>query len=485
MTAPIDQMKYSQPMRRYVWFLGLISSLLFHAPLQAEDFDSLIARARQQAQAEQFLDCLATAQDAVKADPQNYKGYYYAALALYRDDKLEEAQPFLEQARAKAGSESQATVGKLAEAIGYRRTALVEIKAGDDAMNDGLAGKAAQAYQRAWEAGRLNPAIGLKAANLYAERLNAPLAAAQILRQILDKFPNSKPGEDAAGLLAKLGPVLATTAQAYLQQAGRAEHDNKKSLLEKAVAADPNLTPAYFSLASLAAQDNDSSEMYVALRELAKRGALDVPRLSAAGFERFYGEDAFQQFVRDALGEAALQEVKGLVEAEIQKQRRQQAEHERPYQVVKVLQENAIRQSVGHWELAGDSPKGFLTIERTDAGKLSCSGQISYKYNKSQKRETLKVTGASELSMWCQGKQETLAEAISNGAVPLWDLSLFRPTFKVELYGDFHLAIAKANPVMLQLSTVETASGEEVLSIECGKLPDTDNLVLRRVVKQP
>src|SRR5438093_1495899 len=99
---------------------------LLCAAVRAEDFDTLIIRARQQVEASQFLDCLVTAQQAIKENRQSFKGYYYAAFALYREDKLDEAQPFLEQAKAAASVENSATVDKLSQAIGFCRTSLAE-----------------------------------------------------------------------------------------------------------------------------------------------------------------------------------------------------------------------------------------------------------------------------------------------------------------------------------------------------------------------
>lgn len=431
----------------------------------AQDFDSLILRARQQVEAGRFLDCLATAQQAIKDSPQNFKGYYYAGYALYKTEELGEAEKLVQQAKARAPDESKATVEKLAQAIAWRKTALAETKAGDAALEEGLPGKAAQAYQRAWQAGNLDAAFGLKAANLFAERLGEPATAAKILREVVGKFPNSAPGEAAASLLVKLTPDLNKAAKESYDEAQRSTGGDRKKLLEQALEADPNFTPAYFQLAEIAAIGNDSAALYNALKRLSKNGELNVNYLTDNQAYRKVLEDvSFQNFIEEALGTEQSRRLKMIVNSKkeedrrlqdarerVEKQRESQLQAERDFNQRKQRErqdafdsfkqtlDGAVRRAIGRWEVVPDkdhkSPKGYLTFQRDSDGRLSCTGEVSVKNGIT--RYSCKVTSVSSPQIFRREKAITALDLLDESGWFERDWLSSAPIIEAKLQGEF------------------------------------------------
>jgi len=278
-------------------------------------------------------------------------------------------------------------VDGLVQAIGYRRTELVEIKAGDAAVDEGLAGKAAAAYQRAWQAGSLNPAIGMKAANLFAGRLNDPLSAARISRQIVSKFPDSEPGGEAANLLARLGPSLRKAADELYQEAWQAKGDRKKELFLRSIEADPNHFESYYRLAEIAAESGDEYSMYSALKELTKRGMLKTGYLAADDVYGKYLHDAtFQKFIGESLGQQELQSLIGLVD-EQQKRRdsekaKDRAQFEADRARINEAFERIEKNNARAWDCryyVGSRKGGTIVIQYTPDSGLICSGEFRQK----------------------------------------------------------------------------------------------------------
>lgn len=132
-------------------------------PVWAADYASLVSEAREQLQNERFVEALATAKDAVRANPNDYKGHYYVAMAYMGLDRFDDAEAAVTRSLSHAPESAMPGVQKLASAIKVRRQGTGSLQAADAALADGLAGKAARLYEQAWSAGRDNPELGLKA----------------------------------------------------------------------------------------------------------------------------------------------------------------------------------------------------------------------------------------------------------------------------------------------------------------------------------
>ena len=129
-------------------------------------------------------EAFARAKESVRQDPQNYRGHVYVALAHLGLEQLDAAAEAAGRALALAPAAAKSQVLKLVETIRVRR----ELAAGDQAaavaLAEGQTAKAAKLYEAAWRATPQNAAPGLTAAELYTLRLNQPVNAARLLREM-------------------------------------------------------------------------------------------------------------------------------------------------------------------------------------------------------------------------------------------------------------------------------------------------------------
>ena len=152
--------------------------------LGAQDAAAAIRQAKGFLEEDKFLDGLGAAQEAVRAAPQNYLGHYYVAYAQLGLSQYESAAAAANRALGLAPADSKEGVAKLVEAIKLRSQAGGITKAAEEALSEGLNAKAARLYEQAWNAGRDNPELGLKAAEIYMGALKQPLDAGRVLQQV-------------------------------------------------------------------------------------------------------------------------------------------------------------------------------------------------------------------------------------------------------------------------------------------------------------
>lgn len=305
--------------------LGLLAipiALIASLPASAQDYPSLISKAREQLEAEQFVEGLATAKRAIKLRPKDHKGYYYAALALYKADQPEEAEPFLAPCRTYCPPANLPAVERLAKAVTGRRKAMVAIKAGDEAVQAGFIAKAAQSYQAAWEADDQGPEMALKAAGLYADRLSQPTTAAPILREVVAKKSPSPAADSARAKLASMASTLNKIARESYEAAMASTGEARVKLLKETLRADPEHVEAYAQLTYRAALLDDGPTLEWGLQELAKRNALSVRWLAVnEGFAPHLKDPAFLTLLGNILGPAKVQELQARVADSQQKRR--------------------------------------------------------------------------------------------------------------------------------------------------------------------
>lgn len=294
--------------------LALSISLTTVLPASAQDHAGLLRKAREQLEAEQFVEGLATAKLAIKLRPKDHKGYYYAALALYKADQPEEAEPFLGPCRAYCPPANLSAVERLAKAVTGRKKALVAIKTGDEALAQGLVAKAAQSYQQAWEADDQSPDVALKAAGLYADRLGQPTSAASILREVIARKAPSPAADSAQTKLTAMAQGLRKIAKDTFDSAMASTGETRGKLLKETLRADPEHVEAYAQLTYRAALLADKPTMEWGLQELAKRNALNVRWLAVnEGFALYIEDPAFLTLLGNILGPEKVQELRARV----------------------------------------------------------------------------------------------------------------------------------------------------------------------------
>ena len=284
--------------------LILACLLLGSAPAWAADYASLVSQARTQLQNERYIEALAAAKDAVRANPNDYKGHYYLAMAYLGMDRFDDAETAVKRAQTLVQDNARAGVQKLADTIQSRRAGTGSVQAAEAALADGLTGKAARLYDQAWRAGQDNYELGLKAADLYANRLKQPVDAGRVLRQVIQSAKGGSAADRAAGELSKLADTLMKIAQGHAATAARQQGEDALRSLQLAEEADPGYLPIHHTRARLAAQGGDAEALMGAIKELARRDAAKPKTLSnLPNMAQWLEQPAFAEFMTDLLGD--------------------------------------------------------------------------------------------------------------------------------------------------------------------------------------
>jgi formylglycine-generating enzyme required for sulfatase activity len=296
----------------YLLSLILIVPALFALTVRAQQdpYERAIERADNFTRQGQFVEALAAAQAAINLNPNRFQGHYYAAFALYRRGLLDEAEPIAKRALELAPAESRPDAQRLVDAITKRRTFAAQVQAADQALNDGLIAKAAAAYTKAWEAVPESQDIGLKAAQLWSERLGNHVAAAPILSAIVASPTDPQVVPKATEMLQRLQPLLRGAFDEQLQNGQRllaqGQLDDALKALRLAALAQPDRQEPHLHLARIYAKRNDWPSTRNELSQMLKKGRVSISDISSyPEFDSLSREARFLAFIGDALGEDA------------------------------------------------------------------------------------------------------------------------------------------------------------------------------------
>jgi formylglycine-generating enzyme required for sulfatase activity len=308
-----------RPQRKIAYLLSLIFIVpaLFALTVRAQQdpYERAIERADNFTRQGQFVEAPAAAQAAIGLNPNRFQGHYYAAFALYRRGLLDEAEPIAKRALELAPPESKPDAQRLVDAIAKRRTFAAQVQAADQALNDGLIAKAAAAYTKAWEATPESQDIGLKAAQLWSERLGNHVAAAPILSAIVASPTDPQVVPKATEMLQRLQPLLRGAFDEQLQNGQRllaqGQMDDALKALNLAALAQPDRQEPHLHLARIYAKRNDWQSARNELGQMLKKGRVTAADLSKHSEFLALAQDArFISFIGDALGEEAAKELR-------------------------------------------------------------------------------------------------------------------------------------------------------------------------------
>ena len=270
---------------------------------RAEDASPMITQAKNFLQDERYLDALASAKDAVRADPENYQAHFYVGMAHLALEQFDAAAEAAGKALALAPEAGKPGVTKLVETIKTRRQGAGTAQQAAAALADGMAAKAARLYEQAWNAAQDNPELGLKAADLYAHQLGQPLAAARVLRQV-QRVASGDALASAEAVLKEISAPLHQSAVDEVAAANAASDPaEQQSHLQKAEEADPDYAEIYTLRAQFAALGDSVEALQAAITGLA-RHKLATPKLLAKlpNFARWLDNLAFKEFLSDIIG---------------------------------------------------------------------------------------------------------------------------------------------------------------------------------------
>lgn len=253
-----------------VFCASLLALFMAFTDARATDYDGLIAQARAHLEGGRVVDALAASNEAVKLNPADFKGHYYGAMALMSLGRFDDSEAAAAQALTLAPEAGRPAVVKLRDTVKARKDGDAAEQVASSALAEGLFGKAAPAYERAWLAGRTRPEFGLKAADLYANRLKSPIDAGRVLRQVITAVPGRPEAEVAQTELTKIAPALRTIAQEHVGAARNSSGDEALRRLALAEAADPDFPDIFIQRARVVASGNNVEAMRGALKDLAR-----------------------------------------------------------------------------------------------------------------------------------------------------------------------------------------------------------------------
>jgi chromosome segregation ATPase len=198
-------------------------------------FDQLISSVDKLTKQGQYVPALALANKAVKIKPDDYRGHYYVAFALFKTNMLAEAEPVAVKSRELAPPEETANVERLVTAITSARLAQQIIATAEKALNDNDFETAAAQYEKAYEAVPAREELGFKAAEIYLQ-LKKPEKSLEISRQVLLKTATPITTSRANDLIAKAEAMQNQFAEERRLQAEKEERARQQQQAREAQA---------------------------------------------------------------------------------------------------------------------------------------------------------------------------------------------------------------------------------------------------------
>jgi tetratricopeptide (TPR) repeat protein len=263
-----------------------------------------------------YVEALAAAQDAVRANPADHSAHYYVAMAFTGMKQFDAADREAAIALRQAPEAERATVQKLVDSIAAMRRGTGSLAQADAALAEGLNAKAASLYVEAWNVGRDNPAAAMKAADLYATKLGRPQDAADLLRQVVRSAPGTGEAEEAAAALAKLQPTLADAARQLVASARTLPAAEAEQALLQAEKADPTIADIYLVRAAYASRGTDYASVSRAMKALSARGLADTKTIAGLpGIGRWLDNPPFRELLLEIGGEALVAALKPFSDA--------------------------------------------------------------------------------------------------------------------------------------------------------------------------
>ena len=151
--------------------------------------------------------------------------------------------------------------------------------------SDGLFAKAAREYTNAWDGFEVNGVklreeAGLKAAHLWAERVQTPVESARILNYIIIHPQDLTVLQQAKDLLASLKPTLEQIYSDILKAGqdplAQGQMDDALKALTIAAQAKPRSQEVHLSLARLYTMKKDLQSAIVEASLAVKAGTIDI-----------------------------------------------------------------------------------------------------------------------------------------------------------------------------------------------------------------
>lgn len=273
----------------------------------AADFDQAIASGKSSLEAGKIDEALSQFQYAVMLDGNQYVGFFYLAVATFRVGDHAAALEYGTAAVATAKGADKRRAQELLDAIRKAKETEELSRQGDDAQGKGLNAKAADSYARAFQLSPDRGDLGLKAAMLYANRLNRLLDAAVLYQGVFES--GDATAADKAGY--ELGALHESLQKLYRDELPPAAKRGDAAVLEKLCKAFPLEAQPRVEMAVVKASKGDSAAVVHWLGEAVKLGASYDEVKARTVFLDLWEKDgsAIKTFIGDAFGAPAREDM--------------------------------------------------------------------------------------------------------------------------------------------------------------------------------
>ncbi|GAB1489550.1 hypothetical protein MASR2M8_20030 [Opitutaceae bacterium] len=243
-------------------------------------------------------------QEATLANPDNFEGYFYLAVASYRKGDFTAAAEYADLALARAPEGEKGQIGEMINVIAHRREAEDTERQGEEALAKGLRAKAADLFRQAYELSPRNGPVGLKAAALYADTLKRLLEAAALWRKIAANADEASAGT-AHQELTRRTPELEKLFNEQLDGAQALLNKDDTSTLERLIEIFPDRWEPHLALGAYLVDEGKYEE---GVEHLGRASALGIDLNQIKFNKRLVwtfnrdNADVFRTFIEDAFG---------------------------------------------------------------------------------------------------------------------------------------------------------------------------------------
>lgn len=321
--------------------------VLVSASFAQAKYEELMDKADSLVKSGNFVEAFSVAQEGIKLDANQFTAYYYAAFSLYKRGLLAEAEPFAKDAVFRATVTDKQSAQKLLDTITGLKTFSEQVQIGDQAIQDGLINKAAIAYTKAFDGNPAQTDIGMKAADLWLNRLNNILETARILNLISKQSSNEETAKKAQSLLDDIKPKISAEYSSQMKKVDSLIYENKYKEATDQLITLINIYQTYFNpenrfqenkmpneiiygeqglhlkMLKLYALQKRNSEAIKEFAEVIKRGNVNLLYLlnKTDYLDEISFDPNFQSFIGDAFGNDTMKMVQSLAARDFVKEK--------------------------------------------------------------------------------------------------------------------------------------------------------------------
>lgn len=176
-------------MKRTLFFILCLSNSILLA--QSPEFKKIEQEINQKIQQGQWDEVLVKATDLLVEEPGRGEGYYYTAMAFYKQENYDKAREYLRQATPLADAALNEKIASLDQEIQKSSQQKKLITSAEEQIQSGDKLAAAKAYQNVWENNKADVTAALNAVEIYLDNEEYEQALSILSDASLSKDPGA------------------------------------------------------------------------------------------------------------------------------------------------------------------------------------------------------------------------------------------------------------------------------------------------------